>query len=292
MYVNKEKGIRYIILSSFFFALMSAFVSMAGPLPFFQKALFRNLASVLVAGGALLISRTPIRVPRDFAVPLALRTFCGMVGIFCNYYAIDHMMLASSNSISKLAPFFAILFAAIFLGEKTSGGQLACIAVALTGSCFLIFPNLGTLGLSTGVALMGGIASGAAHVTLRVLRRSDELTGATIVFLFSVVSTLAALAPSVLYWQPMTVRQVLIMLLAGSSCAAAQFALTAAYRYAPPRDISIYDCSQIIFSGLLGYLLFRQVPSATSMIAYVLIILASVLLFFHYRQERARMISE
>ena len=27
-------------------------------------------------------------------------------------------------------------------------------------------------------------------------------------------------------------------------------ALTNAYRYAPPREISIYDCTQIVFSGI------------------------------------------
>lgn len=282
---EKRKGILLLVLSSFCFALMSAFVRLSGDLPFFQKVLFRNAVSAVVAGGVLLNRRIPPRVPKGCGVPLALRVFCGTVSVFCNYYAIDHLMLANSNSLSKLSPFFAILFAALFLGERVDRGQLACIALALTGSLFLIFPNMETLGLSAAVGLLGGVMSGGAHVALRALRRNSEIDGSTIVFIFSAVSTLVVLPPNLLYWTPVTSGQLVCLLLAGSSCAAAQYALTNAYHYAPPKDISIYDSTQILFSGLLGYLLFGQIPDHMSWVAYFLIILASVLLFLYYRRE-------
>lgn len=283
---QKSRGIALIVTSSFFFALMSAFVSMAGELPFFQKALFRNAVAMAVSGVLLLARRTPVRVPAGCGWPLASRIACGMVGVFCNYYAIDHLLLASSNSLNKLSPFFAILFAAVFLKERVSRAQMGCIALALAGSGLLILPGLKTLGFASCVALLGGVASGGAHVSLRALRRGADVDGSVIVFLFCLVSTAAALVPSLLCWEPMSAGQVLCMLLAGSACTAAQYALTGAYRYAPPRDISIYDSSQIVFSGLLGYILFRQVPGAVSLAAYGLIILASALLFFHYRKEQ------
>lgn len=283
---EKNKGILLLVISSFCFALMSAFVRLSGDLPFFQKVLFRNAVSAVVAGGVLLNRRVPLRVPRGCGSPLALRVLCGTISVFCNYYAIDHLMLASSNSLSKLSPFFAILFAALFLGEQMDRGQMVCIALALTGSLFLIFPNIEALGLSAAIGLLGGVMSGGAHVALRALRRNSEIDGSTIVFIFSAVSTLAVLPSNLLYWTPVTAKQTACLLLAGSSCAAAQYALTNAYRYAPPKDISIYDSTQIIFSGLLGYLLFRQVPDSASWIAYFFIMTASVLLFLYYRREK------
>lgn len=75
------------------------------------------------------------------------------------------------------------------------------------------------------------------------------------------------------------------LLLAGSSCAAAQFGLTEAYRYAPPREISIFDFSQILFSGLLGFVVFGQVPGIYSWAAYGLILLAAGLLFRSHQRE-------
>lgn len=285
MTLDKNKGVRLLVLSSFCFALMSVFVRLSGELPFYQKVLFRNAVSAMVAGIVLLRRHTPLRVPRGCGVPLFFRSACGLISVFCNYYAIDHLMLASSNSLSKLSPFFAILFAALILKERVDKTQLACIGLALAGSMFLIFPNLETLGLSAAIGLLGGVMSGGAHVALRSLRQHEGIDSSTIVFVFSGASTLIVLVPNLLLWTPMTARQTLCLLLAGSSCAAAQYALTGAYCYAPPKDISIYDSTQILFSGLLGYLIFGQIPGLTSWIAYALIAAASVLLFLYYRRE-------
>ena len=74
---QKRKGIGLIVLSAFFFALMSAFVSMAGDLPFFQKALFRNAVAMVVSGVLLLRRRIPVRVPAGCGGPLASRIQIG-----------------------------------------------------------------------------------------------------------------------------------------------------------------------------------------------------------------------
>ncbi len=283
---RKTKGAAFLVLSSFSFALMSAFVSLAGELPFYQKVLFRNLVAVIVVGGVLLVTRSPLRVPKPSRLPVALRSVFGLVGVFCNYYAIDHLPLASSNSLNKLAPFFAILFAALFLRERVERVQLGCVALALAGSMFLIVPSLETVGFASLVALTGGVVSGGAHVSLRVAQSRSDVSSSSIVFVFSLFSTVVAAIPCLAHWTPMAPRQVMFMLLAGSACASAQYSLTLAYRFAAPKDISIYDSTQIIFSAVLGFLIFGQIPTFTSFIAYVLIILASTLLFFYNRREK------
>lgn len=47
---NEYKGIFYIVLSAFCFAVMNMFVRMAGDLPSIQKSFFRNLVAVVFAG--------------------------------------------------------------------------------------------------------------------------------------------------------------------------------------------------------------------------------------------------
>ena len=56
MLSNKSKAIGYIMLSAFGFALMTAFVRLAGDLPFTQKSLFRNLVAVAVAVSFVIMS--------------------------------------------------------------------------------------------------------------------------------------------------------------------------------------------------------------------------------------------
>ena len=57
-------------------------------------------------------------------------------------------------------------------------------------------------------------------------------------------------------YKPMTALQLGYLLLAGLSATGGQYTITAAYIYAPARDISVYDYSQIVFSSLLGLFVF------------------------------------
>lgn len=281
---QKSKGIALLISSAFFFALMSVFVRLSGDVPFYQKMVFRNGVSAAVAAIMLLKSGGSICVPKGAGLPLFFRSACGFFSVMCNYYAIDHLVLANSNSLSKLSPFFAIAFAAFILGEKVTKGQLGAIALALVGSAFLVIPSLNTLGLSAVIGLTGGILSGGAQCALRALKKHD-ISNSTVVFIFSGCSLILVLIPSLLTWHPMTGMQWFYLLCAGTSCALAQYSLTGAYRYAAPREISVYDFTQIIFSGIMGYLVFGQIPGLYSWCAYVFIIAASGLLYWNNKNN-------
>lgn len=285
MKTSTKKGAFFLITSAFFFALMSVFVRLSGNVPFFQKLLFRNGISFLVASFALLFGQKRfLRVPRDAALPLIVRILLGAVSVFCNYYAIDHLLLASSNSLSKLGPFFAVPIAALFLREHVSRTQLGIIGVALLGSLILIVPDMGTVGVASCIALLGGLANGGVHTALRGLNRGTGMDTAAVVFYFTSIFTAGVMIPCLIHWEPMTAKQFICLLLAGSSCAAAQFCFTTAYKYAETKDISVYDSFQIVFAAILGFLFFRQIPTALNFVAYALIILASVLLFFYHRR--------
>lgn len=54
--------------------------------------------------------------------------------------------------------------------------------------------------------------------------------------------------------------------------AGGQFSITNAYTYAPAKEISIYDYTQVIFAAVLGFFLLNQVPDVYSVIGYIIII--------------------
>ena len=84
---DKTKGIIYIIISAFFFALMGLFVKMSGDLPIIQKSFFRNFVAMIFA--FVLITKN-----KEWALPkgknigfLLIRAIAGTAGILCNFYA-------------------------------------------------------------------------------------------------------------------------------------------------------------------------------------------------------------
>ena len=284
---GKARGAALLTASSFFFASMSLFVRLSGDLPLFQKAIFRNLIALIVSVSVIRSRRIPLRVPRGTALPLWLRVTAGTGAVLCNFYAVSRLALASSSALSRLGPFFAIIFAAVFLRERVTRGERGCIGVALLGSLFLIVPEMDTLGVPALVGLTGGVLTGIVHSSLRAIRRHPELDGNVVVFYFCLVSFAVTVIPCIFSWSAITPAQIAVLFLAGVFSALGQYALTAAYRYAAPKDISICDCSQIVFSAVFGLAFFRQIPTAEESIGYALIILASVILFILYRPRKA-----
>ena len=115
---QKNKGVCCILLSSFSFALMNMFVRMSGDLPSIQKSFFRNFVAMLFALSILLKEKPEIRLDATSKKFLLLRSLCGTIGILCNFYAVDHLVLADASMLNKMSPFFAILFGILILKEK------------------------------------------------------------------------------------------------------------------------------------------------------------------------------
>ena len=120
---NYIKGMVMIILSAFFFACMNVSVRLAGDLPSVQKSFFRNLVAAFFAVIILAKNHVVPKVQKAYWGPLIMRCTFGTLGILCNYYAIDHLLVADASILNKLSPFFAIIFSflSIFFLFLSSG---------------------------------------------------------------------------------------------------------------------------------------------------------------------------
>lgn len=281
----KYKGIIYIVLSAFCFALMNLFVRMAGDLPSIQKSFFRNFVAAIFAFVLLKKDQVPFRCQRENLKYLVLRSVFGTVGILCNYYAIDHLLLADASMLNKMSPFFAVIFSYLVLKEKVSAPQALLVVGAFLGSMFVVKPTFSNMDLFPSlIGLLGGIGAGAAYTMVRKLGEGGE-KGAFIVFFFSTFSCVVTVPWLIFDYHPMSALQFIILLLAGTAAAGGQFAITAAYCYAPAKEISVYDYSQIIFSAFFGFLVFGQIPDALSWLGYAIICGMAVSMFLYNKRE-------
>lgn len=281
---NKNKAIMYIIMSAFFFALMNIFVRLAGDIPSMQKSVFRNAVALIFAFIIIIKQKIPLKINKGDGKYLFARSFFGTIGILCNFYAVDHMMVADASILGKLAPFFAIIFSYFILKEKIKPMQLVFILIAFSGMLFVVRPGFTDVSIAPAlVAVLGGVAAGAAYTYVRLLS-SRGVKGPIIVFVFSTFSCLAVLPFIITNYTPMSLNQLMFLILAGLAASGGQFTVTAAYSNAPASEISIYDYTQIIFATILSYLFLGQVPDALSFIGYAIICGAGVMMYFYSKK--------
>ncbi|MBO4992386.1 MAG: DMT family transporter [Firmicutes bacterium] len=284
---QKTKGVICIICSAFCFSMMNVFVRLSGDIPSIEKSFFRNLVAAIFALIILMKTNESFRwKPGNFKY-LLLRSVTGTIGILGNFYAVDHLVMADATMLNKMSPFFGVIFSALFLKEKCKPVQGFAVFFAFIGSLFIVKPTFSNVDLLASlVGFAGGVAAGAAYTTVRYLGLRGE-PGPRIVFFFSAFSCLAVVPFIVVDFHPLTTTQLLLLLMAGLCAAGGQFSITAAYRYAPAREISIYDYSQILFGAVTGYLIFNQIPDGYSIIGYV-IILGMALMMFLYNNRQHR----
>lgn len=282
---NYYKGLIFIIASAFCFSLMAVFVRLAGDLPFIQKSFFRNLIAALIAFFILKRDGSGFRFQKENLKLLILRSLFGTIGIWCNFYAIGHLMLPDANILNKMSPFFAVIASIFILKEKPGRFQIAVITAALAGAAFVIKPSFTNVSFGAAMAgLLGGFGAGTAYAFVRLLGQKGE-RGPVVVMFFSVFSCIICLVPMLFIYKPMTWYQLIMLLLAGVSAAGGQFTVTAAYFNAPANRISVYDYTAVIFSTIWSMALFGELPDILSFIGYFIICGAAVVNFIRNSRE-------
>ena len=279
---NRVKGIIFIIFSAFGFAVMSAFVKLAGDLPSFQKTFFRNLVSCLIALIFIIKNKESFFGKKENQKILILRSILGTIGIVANYYSIDKLVLSDANMLNKLSPFFVIIFSALFIGEKINLKQIISILIAFIGVLFIIKPTFNLEIYPFIIGIMGAVFAAGAYTCLRVLGNKEKHY--TVVFYFSLFSLIAIFPFMMVVYKPMSILQLIYLIMAGVFASIGQFGITLAYKYAPAKEISIFDYSNIIFSAIISFIIFGTLPDILSFIGYGVIFMASLYMFIYNKK--------
>src|SRR5699024_1031334 len=272
-----------MLMSSIGFAIMTLFVKLSGDLPAIQKTFFRNFVSMIIAFGFVMYNKESLFGKRENQALLLWRSIFGTLGIIFLFYAIDNLVLSDADMLNKMSPFLVIIFSAIFLKEKVMPYQIATIIMAFIGMLFIVKPSFSVDFVPYMVGVLSAIVAAAAYTFLRVLGNREKYY--TVVFYFSFFSTVVLLPFLLMFYEPMSMQQLTLLLLAGLFATVGQFGITLAYKFAPARDISIFTYSTVIFTTILSFAFFGEGPDKFSLIGYIIILGAMTYMFFRGRKS-------
>lgn len=278
---TKVKGILAILISAIGFSFMAVFFRLSGDLPVFQKSLARNFVAMFIPLFFILKYKQPFFGKLSSQPLLVTRSVLGLMGVLLNIYAIDHMVLSDADILMKLNPFWTILLSLIFLKEFIQKYQITSMVIAIIGMLFVVKPEFSSDVIPAIVGLLSGVFAASAYTAVRAL--STREAPYTIVFYFSFFSVIVLIPFVAFTFEPMSLIQIVYLILAGLSAAVGQIGITVAYSYAPAKDISIFTYASIIFTAIIGFILFNESPDFYAIIGYIIILSAS-----YYMFEKAR----
>jgi S-adenosylmethionine uptake transporter len=209
------------------------------------------------------------------------------------FTALARMPMAEAIAIFFVEPLLLTLFSALFLGEPVGWRRVAAILVGFAGALLVIRPSYGAYGavallpLGTAICFAGYLA-----MSRSLARDGDALTmqfttgiaGAVVMSLALAVGTRAEIAVLIPIVPPPDALLLLVGM--GTVATVGHLLLTEAFRYAPAGLLAPFQYLEIVSATLLGYLLFDDLPDATTVVG-IAIIVGSGLYVFHRERLNA-----
>jgi drug/metabolite transporter (DMT)-like permease len=199
-----------------------------------------------------------------------LRGMLLLVSSTLAFFSLRYMPLAEFTSIVLVAPLVVTLLAATTLKEEVSPLRWALVAGGFAGTVVILRP--GGAMFSWAILLPLGLVVSNAwfQVLTRRLARTEKPM--TIHFYTGWVGTLVATVPLPFVWSALPGwHSWALLCLMGLMGTVGHFFLILAYQRAPASTLTPYLYAQIAFAMLGGFLLFAQVPDATSLVGMALI---------------------
>lgn len=279
---KKSKGILFMLISAFLYALMNVFIKIGNDIPLFERLFFTNLITFLIAYFLVKKNKVSLVGRRENQRDLSIRSILGLAAMITNFYAISKLPIADSSMLNKLSPFFVTLFACFFLKEKLNKIQIPTLIIVFIGSLLVIKPKFSMEMIPALSGFISAVFSGAAYTAISYIGNREE--SSTIVAHFSLISMIGTFIPMLFNFKMPDIRMIGLLICIGLCYGFAQVTMTIAYKFAPAGEVSIYNYSNIIFASILGFAVFSEIPDKLSLLGGVIILLSAITLFIYNRK--------
>ena len=198
------------------------------------------------------------------------------------------MPLAEATAVVFLAPLLVTLLAGPFLGERIGAGRWVAVVVGFAGVLLIARPG-GALNLAGVLWALAGAACYAAYQLL-TRRLSHAEHPLTLLFYTALVGTAVMSLALPWFWFEFAPapRQWLMIASLGVYGGVGHFILIRAFRLAPASTLTPFGYTQLIWAGLLGWMVFGHIPDAMSTAGMAVIAASGLWLALGERPPRAQ----
>ena len=215
-----------------------------------------------------------------------LRGAIGAVGNACFFWTLTQMLLADAMALQFSRPLFMIPLAVFLLGETVGLRRTAVAAVGFAGIVLYARPFTGGFEPAALVGALGALAGGLVVICIKRLATTEPTR--VIMFYYASWNALFALIPAALFWVTPTLPQLALLTVVGFLGIGGQSLITHGLTMGEATVLVPLDYSRIIYSAVLGYLLFNEIPGPWSFAGMALIVACSLYLVLTEKRRVAQ----
>jgi len=267
----------WIVVAGLAFALMGVCVKI-GAADFSAAELVFYRAIIQVAMAWVMLAQAGVAVSTPRIGMHVHRGVSGFVSLFMFFYALTILPVATAMTLNYTSPVFLAMLLAWLERKRPRGRLVLTVVLGFAGCVLLLRPTLSAGQVwPAAVGLASGAISAIAYWNVSELVRAQE-PEARVVFYFGVFALLGALvwmAPQT--WHPITTGNAGALAGVGVFGAVGQLAMTRAYGQGSTLVVAALSYSGIVFSSVLGILIWNDVLPWPAWLGIALIVAAGII---------------
>jgi len=237
----------------------------------FARYVFGTLYLLPVLYSARIVPRTA------HSLKYAFRAGTGAAGIVLMFSAMTYIPLANAVAIGFSSPIFTMILSILFLGERSNRFRWLAAAVGFAGVAAIAAPDAGIFGMASLIAVAAAVCMGAEVTTVKWLSNLGDRAIVMLFFgnLFGALITFLPALPGWVWPEPL---QWLILAVIALVVIIGQRLVLHAMALGDANFVAPFMYSTMLFSGLLGVLIFDEVPNLALVAGMALIIASGIIL--------------
>lgn len=203
--------------------------------------------------------------------------------------ALQRMPVAETTAINFLAPMLVVLLSPL-LGERISALGWVAAIMGFMGVLLIARPGSGLDLAGVGFALLGVCANTAYQLLSRILASTEKAI--TLLFYTAVIGSICFGITMPWFWENKIPSnfEIALFLLMGISGGLGHYLFTLAYRYAPASSLAPVLYLQLLWAGLLGWLIFNTTPDGLGILGMAIVAASGLLIALKSKFTKAEIV--
>ena len=276
----------FFISNLLLMVLISALVKkMAEDYPVTQLLVFRYLFAVIPLLGFAIWKLGMQSLKTTRYLDHGIRSVSGILGISLFFFAIALIPIAEATMLSYISPIFVVILSIPLLSEKVGLKRWLAVLIGFVGVIIVAQPGSAIFNVGGLVAIASAFFAAFVVIWLRKLSDTEHPTTIAIyynglgamVFIGWAIFTGWTEVQSTLHW--------ILLICIGLVASFQQFFLAISFRYGEASLLVPFEYLILIFTAMVGYVYWGEVPGITSITGAIFIVISGLIILYRTNEK-------
>ena len=307
---NNPKGIIYILLAMMVFSTQDGIMKhIYNFVALYEIYLIRTVVSFVLILLFLILTKKPI----VFKSQYPLLTFCRVILFFFGfssfYISLTVLPLGTATALFFVTPFLITIFAHFFLKEEIGIRRWSAVVVGFVGVYITLNPDFNNFNYLSLLPILCAFCYSLSMIIIKKTSDKDSVYTQTFTFYFGAIifsiifyfiigdgqfNNSEHPASQFIFrkWFVDLENSILLMVATGVTATGAFIFLFTAYSIASPAVISPFEYSILLWSPLIGWLFFDEIPTFNTVIGILIIVSSGIYIFLREKKQNQMIATE